>query len=46
MFSEDSVPKTFTGDKFEVIVDQKSAKIDLSTLKVVCEEDIVSVSSD
>jgi hypothetical protein len=42
MFGEDSVPKTFTGDKFEVVVDQKTAKIDLSTLKVICEEDMVS----
>ena len=43
MFGEDSVPKTFTGDKFEVVVDQKSAKIDLSSLRVACEEDMVTV---
>ena len=42
MFGEDSVPKTFTGDKFEVVVDQKSAKIDLSSLRVACEEDMVT----
>jgi hypothetical protein len=41
MFGEDSVPKTFTGDRFEVVVDQKLAKIDLATQHVVCEEDEV-----
>jgi len=42
MFGEDSVPKTFTGDRFEVVVDQKLAKIDLATQNVVCEDDQVS----
>ena len=42
MFGEDSVPKTFTGDRFEVVVDQKLAKIDLSSQNVTCEDDEVN----
>lgn len=41
MFGEDSVPRTFSGDRFEVAVDSKKALIDLSTLEVSCEEDAV-----
>ena len=36
MFGEESVPRTLTGDKLEVIVDGKTATIDLSTLGVTC----------
>ena len=39
MFGEDSVPRTFSGDEFEVKVDTRTAKIDLSTMKVTCQED-------
>ena len=36
MFGEESVPRTLTGDKLEVIVDGKTATIDLSSLGVTC----------
>ena len=39
MFGEESVPRTFSGDKFEVTVDAKTAKIDLVSLTANCEED-------
>ena len=39
MFGEESVPRTFSGDKFEVTVDAKTAKIDLGSLSATCEED-------
>jgi cleavage and polyadenylation specificity factor subunit 3 len=40
MFGEDSVPRTFSGDQFEVTVaDQKTAKIDLASLTASCETD-------
>ena len=39
MFGEDSVPKTFSGDFFEVVVDQKRARIDIGSLEVECKED-------
>ncbi|XP_040568455.1 cleavage and polyadenylation specificity factor 73 [Lepeophtheirus salmonis] len=39
MFGEESVPKTFSGDKFGVIVHNKKALIDLKTLEVSCNED-------
>ncbi len=39
MFGEDSVPRTFSGDKFEVKVDQKSASIDLASMEAKCEDD-------
>jgi len=39
MFGEESVPRTFSGDKFEVSVDAKTAKIDLGSLSATCEED-------
>lgn len=41
MFGEDSVPRTLTGDRLEVIVDNKTATIDLSSLEVSCLEDQV-----
>jgi cleavage and polyadenylation specificity factor subunit 3 len=41
MFGEESVPKTFSGDRMEVQVDAKKATIDISTLKVACDEDEV-----
>ena len=39
MFGEDSVPKTFSGDRFEVVVDDKKARIDIGSLVVECPED-------
>ena len=39
MFGEESVPKSFSGDRLEVVVDSKRALIDVSTLKVDCDED-------
>ena len=39
MFGEESVPKAFSGDRLEVVVDSKRALIDVSTLKVDCDED-------
>lgn len=39
MFGEESVPKIFQGDRIYVSVDNKRANVDLSELKVVCEED-------
>ncbi|KAK0071381.1 hypothetical protein PV325_013022 [Microctonus aethiopoides] len=39
MFGEDSVPKIFKGEKFDVTVDNKKAHIDLSTLEVTSEDD-------
>jgi len=41
MFGEESVPRTLTGDKLEVIVDGKTATIDLSSLGVTCSQDDV-----
>jgi len=42
MFGDDSVPRSpFTGDEFEVTVDSKIAKINLSTCEVECSDDIV-----
>ena len=40
MFGDDAVPRsTFTGDKFDVVVDGKKARIDLGTFEVECPED-------
>ena len=39
MFGEDSVPRTFSGDEFEVRVDSRTAKIELTEMKVTCAED-------
>ena len=39
MFGEDSVPRTLSGDRLEVIVDSKTASIDLSSLQVTCDQD-------
>merc|ERR1712150_274809 len=42
MFGDDSVPRSpFTGDEFEVLVDSKTAKINLSTCEVECSDDLV-----
>ena len=38
-FREDSVPRTFSGDEFEVRVDSRKATIDLAQMKVNCAED-------
>ncbi len=40
MFGEDSVPKTFSGDRFEVEVDGKRAAIDISSLRVASEDPV------
>lgn len=42
MFGDDSVPRSpFAGDDFEVMVDSKTAKINLKTCEVECNEDSV-----
>lgn len=42
MFGEDSVPRTFSGDKFEVSVDSiRTAEIDLAEMKATCSEDSI-----
>ncbi len=40
MFGEDSVPKTFHGDRFEVKVDRKMATVDISSLRVESDDPI------
>lgn len=39
MFGEESVPKTFSGDRFEITVESKKALIDIGALDVKCPED-------
>ncbi len=40
MFGEDSVPKTFSGDRVDVEVDGKKAIVDIATQEVTCEDEV------
>ncbi len=40
MFGDESVPKSFSGDRLEVEVNHTKASVDISTMEVTCENKV------